>query len=73
MEPEIKRISELVRNKSSPGESPGGPVIIKDLVLSPFWLGFNLWPRKFCMLWAWPKNEIKVTCIIASKSKVKSI
>ena len=31
-------------------------LVVKDLVLSLLWHGFNPWPRNFCMPWAWPKN-----------------
>ena len=27
--------------------------------LSLLWLRFNPWPRKFCMLWVWPKKKNK--------------
>ena len=36
---------------------------VKDLVLSLQWLelllwqGFDPWPRKFRMLWVWPKKK----------------
>ena len=30
---------------------------IKDPVLSLLWLGFDPWPRNFCILWAWPKKK----------------
>ena len=36
-------------------EFPGG-LVVKDLVLSLLWLGFDPWCRNFCMLWAWGKK-----------------
>ena len=27
---------------------------LKDLVLLQLWLGFDLWPRNFHILWVWP-------------------
>ena len=47
----------------------GGSLVaqqIKDLVLSLLWLRsllwhrFDPWPRKFCMLWVWPKTNKKL-------------
>ena len=36
---------------------PGG-LGVKDLVLSLLWLGFDPWPRKFCMSWvAYPPPQ----------------
>ena len=38
---------------------------VKDLALLLLWLwlqlrlGFDLWPRNFCMPWAWPKKVLK--------------
>ena len=40
-----------------------GGLMVKDLALSLLWLrsllwhGFSLWPRSFCMQWAYPKNK----------------
>ena len=36
-------------------EYPGG-LVVKDLVLSLLWLGFNPWPRNFHRLWVKPNQ-----------------
>ena len=33
--------------------------MVKDSMLSLWWLGFSPGPRNFCMLWALPKIKIK--------------
>ena len=30
---------------------------VKDLALLIMWHRFHSWPRNFCMLWAWPKQD----------------
>lgn len=44
---------------------------VKDLALqlqclvSLLWLRFDLWPGKFCILWAWPKkNKIAMILVL---------
>ena len=39
-------------------EFPGG-LVVKDLVLSPLWLGFDPCPGNFHMLQAWPKKRLQ--------------
>ena len=39
-------------------EFPGG-LVVKDLVLSPLWLGFDSCPGNFHMLQAWPKKRLQ--------------
>ena len=36
-----------------------GSLVVKDLVLSLLWLGFDPWSRNFCMSRAWSKIKIK--------------
>ena len=39
-------------------EFPGG-LVVKDLVLSVLWLGFDPWPGNFCTSRGWPKKKKK--------------
>ena len=34
-------------------------LVIKDSALLLLWLGFNPWPRNFCIMWVWPKKKKK--------------
>ena len=45
-------------------EFPSG-LVVKDLALSLWWLGFDPWPKNFCMSWARPpKKGRKLTSIL---------
>ena len=39
-------------------EFPGG-LVVKESMLLLLWHGFDPWPRKFHMPWAWPKKKKK--------------
>ena len=51
-----KKTVNLHKKRIIKQEFPGG-LVVKDLALSPLWLGFDPWPGNFHMPWKSPKNE----------------